>query len=281
MKIACNYYRETEQLLDENKIDIDYFKYPGLGFHMGIMEDLNAFNDFCGQVTEKRPILLHGLYPAPHDLSSNSLQEVFNDDIVNRLISMTKTPGLSFHSALTILPTDISFEKSLDIIIKNAIYIKEKYSHLEFISIENCDSIIWGDLIKPEVITQLINESGCEFLLDISHAYCASRWLGVSFFDYLKRLPLDKTVEIHINGWVETNNSIMCHTKINSDAYKALEFILEYCRPGIITVEYGRHNDRIGAGIPVMSLVNINKQAKDEIEEQIYKIQGICIKRNI
>lgn len=80
MKIACNYYQETEQLFDENRIDIDYFKYSGLGFQMGIM-DLNDFNNFCNQLTEKRPILLHGLYPAPHDLSSISLQEDFNDDI--------------------------------------------------------------------------------------------------------------------------------------------------------------------------------------------------------
>lgn len=281
MKIACNYYRETEQLLDENKIDIDYFKYPGLGFQMGIMEDLNAFYSFCKRVTEKRPILLHGLHPAPHDLSLPSLQDKFNDDITKKLIYMTKTPGLSFHPALSKLPTDIPFNKTLDIIISNAKFIKEKYRNLKFVSLENCDNIRWRDLIKPEVITQLINESGCEFLLDISHAYCASRWLDIPFFDYLKRLPLNRTVEIHINGWVETQNSIMCHTKINNDGYYALEFILGYCTPSIITVEYGRHNDRLGAGVPVMSLEHINEQAKDEIEEQIYKIREICIKRNI
>lgn len=281
MKIACNYYQETEQLLDENKIDIDYFKYPGLGFQMGIMEDIDTFNNFCNRVTEKRPILLHGLYPVPHDLSSLSLQEEFNDDMTKRLICMTKTPGLSFHPALSKLSADIPFEKIFDIIIKNARFIKEKYADMKFVSLENCDNIQWGDLLKPEIIARLLNESGCEFLLDISHAFCASRWLGVSFFDYLKRLPLDKTVEIHINGWVVAQDSVMCHTKINNDGYRALEFALEYCRPDIITVEYGRHNDRIGAGVPVMSLEHINEQAKDEIEEQINKIREICAKRNI
>lgn len=281
MKIACNYYQETEQLFDENKIDIDYFKYPGLGFQMEIMENLTAFDNFCKRVTEKRPILLHGLYPLPHDLSSLSLQEKFNNEITKRLINMTKTPGLSFHPALSKMPADIPFNKTLDIIIQNARFIKERYEDLKYVSLENCDNIQWGDLLKPEIITQLINESGCEFLLDISHAYCASRWLGISFFDYLKRLPLDKTVEIHINGWVATQDSVMCHTKINNDGYHALEFALEYCRPYIITVEYGRHNDRIGAGVPVMSLEHINEQAKDEIEEQIYKIREICIKRSI
>ncbi len=59
-------------------------------------------------------------------------------------------------------------------------YIKEKFKNLKFVSLENCDSIRWGDLLKPE----------------------------------------------------------------------------------IITIEYGRHNDRIGAGVPVMSLEHINEQAK-------------------
>ncbi|NLA84267.1 MAG: DUF692 family protein [Clostridiales bacterium] len=281
MKIACNYYRETEELFYENKIDIDYFKYPGVGFQLGIMKDLNAFNDFCSRVTKKRPILLHGLYPAPHDLSSISLQKDFNDEIADRLIRVTKTPGLSFHPALSELPADIPFNKTLDIIINNAKYLKEKYDYMQFVSVENCDSANWGDLIKPEVISQIINESGCDFLLDISHAFCASRLLNISLFDYLKRLPLDKTVEIHINGWVERNNSVMCHTKINRDGYRALEFVLEYCIPDIITVEYGRHNDKIGAGVPLMSLENINEQAKEEIEEQICKVREICIKRNI
>jgi len=48
MKIACNYYQETEQLFDENRIDIDYFKYSGLGFQMGIMEtnyELSSIKD--------------------------------------------------------------------------------------------------------------------------------------------------------------------------------------------------------------------------------------------
>jgi len=281
MKIACNYYKETEQLLDENRIDIDYFKYPGLGFQMKIMEDLDAFESFCNRVTEKRPILLHGLYPAPHDLSSPSLLKDFDYDITGKLIQITKTPGLSFHSALEKVPTEISFNNTLDTIIQNAGYIKERYADLDFISIENADSPRWGDLLKPEIITRIITESGCGFLFDISHAYCASKWLNTPFFDYIKQLPLEKITEIHINGWHETQDDIMCHTKINDEGYKALEFILEYCRPEVITIEYGRPNDRMGAGIPVLSEEQINEQAKDEIEEQVYKIREICSRTKI
>jgi len=159
MKIGCNYLLETEKLFDEGSINLDYFKYPGLGFQMGIMKDIDAFENFCNKLTAKRPILLHGLYPAPHNLISTTLQVDFDDITANRLIKMTKTPGLSFHPALSKLPDDDPFRKKFKTIIDNAIFIKEKYADMDFISLENCDNIQWGDLIKPEVITELLNET--------------------------------------------------------------------------------------------------------------------------
>ena len=88
-------------------------------------------------------------------------------------------------------------------------------------------------------------------------------------------LPLEKTVEIHINGWVENENGLMSHTKINDEAYQALREVLNYCQPKYITVEYGRSDDRIGASCPVISPDRINDDAKSEILEQITKIQEI------
>ncbi|MHB1153897.1 MAG: multinuclear nonheme iron-dependent oxidase [Eubacteriales bacterium] len=276
MKIACNYYTETEQLFDEGRIDIDYFKYPGLGFQMSLMENLDAFENFCDKLTLKRPVLLHGLYPAPHDLSSRTLQQSYNDEKANRLIKMTNTPGLSFHPALSKLPDDVPFDDIYATIAANAKFIKEKYADMEFVSIENTDNIQWRDLIDPQVIKKMLDETCCDFLLDISHAYCAAKHLCINFYDYLKKLPLEKTIEIHINGWVETESDIMSHTKTHDAAYGALQEVLGYCSPKIVTVEYGRHNDRIGAGVPVLSLNHINEQAKYEIEEQIYRIRKIC-----
>ena len=275
MKIACNYYLETEQLFDEGSIDLDYFKYPGEGFHMGIMDDLDVFEAFCDNLTAKRPILLHGVYPAPHDLASPSLQANFNDKIVNRLIKITKTPGLSFHPTLSQLPNDVPFVKTLGTIIDNAVFIKEKYSDMDFVAIENVDTIRWGDLIKPENITQLINETECDFLLDIGHAFCASRAIGEDFRTYLSKLPLQKVSEIHINGWVETDNDIMGHLKINDLGYQILKELLNECSPQIITIEYGRDYDRIGLGCPLMAPDKINDDAKKEIVEQISKIKKL------
>ena len=82
MKLACNYCLEVEKLFDEKRIDIDYFKYPALVFQMKIMENFDIFENFCEKLTKKLPILLHGLYPAPHDLSSPALINDFDFDTV-------------------------------------------------------------------------------------------------------------------------------------------------------------------------------------------------------
>jgi len=276
VKLACNYYLETEKLFDAGIISLDYFKYPGVGFHMDIMQDLDDFENFCNKLTVKRPILLHGLYPAPHDLSSPTFQADFNDDAVNRLLKMTKTPGISLHMMLSRLPKDVPFAKILGTIIENAAFLKEKYSDMDFVALENFDHLDrYGDLVKPETIKSLIAETGCDFVLDISHAYYASRGLCMDFHDYLRKLPLEKVVEIHINGWIENQNGLMSHTIINEEAYQALKEVLNSCKPKIITVEYGRADDRIGAGSPIMSQDKINPDAEKEIIEQINRIGEI------
>jgi uncharacterized protein (UPF0276 family) len=273
MKLACNYYLETEKLFDEGKIELDYFKYPAVGFHMDILKDLDVFEAFCDKLTSKRPVLLHGLYPPPYDLASPAFQADFNSESVNRLLKMTKTPGISLHAMLSRLPEGADFENIFSTVAANARFLKEKYGAMDFVALENFDHVDrYGDIVKPEFINRLLDESGCDFVLDISHAYYASRGLCVGFHDYLRKLPLEKVVEIHINGWIENKNGLMSHIKIYEEAYQALREVLQHCAPKIITVEYGRADDKISAGCPVISPDKINPDAEKEIAEQMNRI---------
>lgn len=277
MKLACNYYPETEKLVQTGKIDIDYFKFPALGFQMSVMENMLEFEKFTSKVTKIRPILLHGLYPAPHDLSSPTFIDDFDSDTVNQLIKLTQTPGISLHPSLS--NNDETPEKQLvDTIIKNIYYLRKNYSDMDFISIENVDSFRHGTLIKPEVFSEIINQTQCAFILDISHAYCSARLTGEDFRKYLSRLPLKQIYEIHINGWIEKGDNIMCHTKINETGYIILKELLDCCEPKIITIEYGRHNDRIDSGCPVMLPDTLNPDAENEIIEQVNKIKEVINK---
>lgn len=246
MKLACNYCPEAELLVREGRIDVDYFKFPALEYQVGLLHDLNAFEEFAAQVAALRPILLHGLYPD-----------------MDRLVAASKTPGLSFHPELD--------KCAADDIIACIQSLQKTYAHLDFVSVENSGAIE----AQPLTLSEIVRRSGSTFLLDISHAYCTSRRLGLDIWDYLSKLPLDRIYEIHINGWIEKGGDIMCHVKTNEAGYQILKELLSVCEPQIITVEYGRENDRIGCGCPVLRPGEMNAAAMEEIVEQVERIRKI------
>jgi hypothetical protein len=248
MQLACNYYPETEALVREGKIDIDYFNFPALGYQVDVLRGADAFAPFAERITPLRPILLHGVYPD-----------------MDRLVALSKTPGVSFH------PNADPIGDAVQALRR----VRETYAHMDFVSVENMPSLRFGELIKPEVITEMAERSGCDFLLDISHAYCASRALGEGFRAYLSKLPLERVSEIHINGWAEKDGGIMCHVKINEAGYEILKELLTACQPKIITIEYGRDDDRIGCGCPVMRPGEMNERAMEEIIEQVRRVREI------
>ena len=239
MQLACNYCPEVELLVREGKIDLDYFKFPALNYQVPLLHNTDAFEVFAERVSALRPILLHGIYPE-----------------MDRLIHACKTPGLSFHP---------------DGAIDSICALQKKYAYLDFISIENSGAIE----LQPLVLSEIVRQSGCTFLLDVSHAYCASRRLGMDFWAYLSQLPLDRVYEIHLNGWIEKDGGIMCHVKINEAGYAILKELLTICEPKIITIEYGREDDRLGCGCPIIHPGEINERAMEEIVEQVTRIRKI------
>jgi len=247
MKLACNYYPETEALVREGRIGIDYFKFPALGYQLDMLKDAEAFAGFIERVSAVRPMLLHGLYPD-----------------MERLIARSGTPGISFHPSAG--KTKLNTETVVGIIR----FLKESYGHLEFISVENS-----GDFIEanPQLLSEIVYQSGCSLLLDVSHAWCAARRLGLDFLDYLAKLPLDRVHEIHINGWVEKGGDIMCHVKIHEQGYAILKALLPVCRPKIVTIEYGRDDDRLGCGCPILRPGELNAAAMEEIVEQVERVK--------
>ena len=91
-------------------------------------------------------------------------------------------------------------------------------------------------------------------MIDISHAYCAAIARGENIRDYLQRLPLSRVYELHIKGWAVNEKGIMSHIKIHDECYELLKELIDLCKPEIITIEYGRSNDKIGTGIPLASI---------------------------
>lgn len=273
MKLACNYYEETEELVKANLIDIDYFKFPSFGFHASILNDLDLYERFLCEKKQIKPFLIHGLYPSPHNLCSLNFKEELRIDIIQKILEQSKTPGISLH--FDGAEENSSQEDIIKIAVDNLLYLKERFKEVDFIAIENVEKSRSPFMSDPEIISQVVKEADINFLLDISHAIWASNHRKEDFMAYLNRLPLDKIYEIHINGWAEKDGDLMCHIKIGDEGYEILQYLLSKCSPKIITLEYGRHNNRIGLGCPIMKPDCINDEAKDEIIEQVNRLREL------
>lgn len=275
IKLACNYYCETEELVMDNKIEIDYFKFPSLGFQMNILKDygLKEFERSIKEIRKIKPVLYHGLMPSPCNVCSPNFKDELRIDIIQRIVDMTGTPGISLH-----LDGDdamVSQDELIRIVVDNVVFLKSQFPGLKFISLENAEKSKSMHVANPDVISEIIRQADVNFLLDISHAFWTANYVGENLLEYLHKLPLEKIYEIHINGWEEKDGDIMSHIKINEMGYRLLEHILDYSEPKIVTLEYGRSNDRIGIGCPILSPDSVSNEAKDEISEQILRLRDI------
>lgn len=278
MKIACNYYPEVEQLLNENIIDLDYVKFPSIGKQCQIFNNgnLSEFEKWLKEKNTICPIMIHGLGPTFDQIGSENFKGWLNQSIAKTMINASGLNGISLH--LCGVNTSYSREQNKKIILDNIRFLKELFPDIEFLEFENVDGNPFrnrdkfGVCIEPDFIHEIIHEAKVNFLLDISHAYCSAKCLGMDLYEYIDRLPLDKVWEIHINGWADTGTDIMAHIKITEEAYIILDYVLDKCTPEIITIEYGREDDRINLGTPVITNI-INDRVKDEIIEQVNRIR--------
>lgn len=273
--LGCNYHEETEELVKKGKIDIDFYKFPSLGYQMDVFwsPELMEFKELMKRLQQSKPVYLHGLNPSLHNIGSETFIQDLDVNIVKELIQICDLKGISVH--LDGCEQQITKDKLVKRIRKNISYLKSEFNELQFISLENVNLIRSPHVSEPDIISEVIRTSEADFLLDISHAFIAARNYNMSAREYMKKLPLDRVYEIHINGWEEKDSDIMSHTKINGIAYELLDEVLQLSTPKLVTIEYGRYDDRINCGCPVMQDKTINTRAMDEIVEQVEKVRHI------
>jgi uncharacterized protein (UPF0276 family) len=248
---------------------------------MEIIDEPNLlkFESWIKEMNMLCPVMMHGLYPTSPNIGSKTFIEDIDINLSKKLIALTGVNGVSLH--LTGVDISMSDSKNKETFLKNIYYLKKQFYNADFVSFENMDGNPFmsqnkfGICIDPDFISEIILETDSDFLLDISHAYCSAKAIQMDFHEYLNRLPLKKIYEIHINGWIELENDILAHTKINETGYQILQSILAKCTPKIVTIEYGRGNTRNGINIPLLLPNQINNDAKKEIIEQVVRLRNL------
>jgi uncharacterized protein (UPF0276 family) len=101
----------------------------------------------------------------------------------------------------------------------------------------------------PAFIAGVVEESGCNLLLDLAHARVAAHYQREPVRDYLARLPLDRLVEIHVSGPrpgpYPDGRLIDAHQPMLEVDYDLLAWVLAHSRPQAVTLEYSKDRAQI------------------------------------
>lgn len=261
MNIGCNWSKALKVLLEKEKVKIDYIKTGAYGM----------FNEEFAQMRSMRPILLHGLGYFEH--TGMKEMEIIDFNLANRLIKECNSPHYGIH--LSIENSDMHLgmtDEDIHSHMSKQIQIFKKNIKVPLLLENTPDSP--QDRVKfdhypyvmPEQLNRLFIENDVSFLLDLTHAKITAKYRGWDIHDYILQLPLNRVVEIHVNGSGYDKEGLPAdtHQALEEEDYKLLEWVLNYANPLIVTLEYN--------GVEAES----NDIIMHSLEEQLNKIQEIC-----
>ena len=233
MKFAVNYSTAAKELLKKKKIDVDLFKCPDWA------PVINA-------ASALRPVYIHfdigvGLGQVDH-LDQGQILD---------LVQRTATPHLNCHLNA---PANYSPQNTSDRIHLRDTWLKELEALHSLagdlpIAAENLPLQPYRSGFNisadPELIDSVIRQSGCELLLDLSHARITAFNLGISAEEYIRGLPTDLLRELHITGLKFYHGFLQDHFELTDEdfayaAWAQAQIIQGAWRtPEIVALEYG------------------------------------------
>jgi len=149
----------------------------------------------------------------------------------------------------TTAPTDRS--KLIDAMLADIAQLSERFG-AKTVILENMPWAPWPPhkipqpVLLPEVICQVIRQTGCGLVLDIAHASIAARHLGMDAREYLRQLPTDRICEVHVSGTsLLPNGEWDDHYALTPSDLQLTEWAIHRMRAGgwpsgwVMTFEYG------------------------------------------
>jgi uncharacterized protein (UPF0276 family) len=267
MQLAVNISAPAERLLEQGRIDFDFFKLP-------------AWPDLLRGPARKRPAYVHFPLKAGSgiaDAFDTETNQPAHWDTINALLEISQTPHVNVHLAPRlgdcpeIDPVALdpaSIEKVTTNLLRDVNSVTRRFGPQRVIveGIYDHQLTYLHQALLPQVIRRVVEETGCGFLLDLSHARLAARCLGIDPYDYLNQLPTAQLREIHVTGiqlfderWIgrlrQTNadmskvlrfaGALMDHLPMIQEDWVFFTWAMEQIRqrnwaaPWVVTFEYG------------------------------------------
>ena len=242
MSFALNYSRCAAKLLDAGAIQVALFKCP-------------EWPDLIAEVLKRGPCYPHFAF-----LAGRGHVQKADWSQVHRLMDLTDAPHLNLHlgpcvtdfPSLALDSTDPRDRGPLVAAMTRDVLFAQREFPPERIALEN---VMWDPLppwqiplwaLRPEVIREVVETTGCRLLLDVSHAGISARRLGMTAEEYILSLPVERLSEMHFSGTRLCEDGLWRdHHPMSDDDWRLAEWALgrihggAWPAPRIIAFEYG------------------------------------------
>jgi len=239
MKFAINYSPTAAELLRKGQIELDYFKTP-------------PWPDMIADAEVLRPIMVH------FNLKAGSLEEP-NWGEIEHYLATTDTAYVNTHLGIGVkemphIPPHESpdaaqhqevFERFCANTQKLCDYFGSERVITENVPYRINEHTTLRVSVEPEIINQVVETTGCGFLLDVSHARISAHYLGIEAHEYIESLPVQQLRELHFTGIHNWDGYLMDHLSILDDDWPWLDWVLNKINSGIwggahmLAFEYG------------------------------------------
>jgi len=238
---AINYSPQAATLCAGGAIAPDRFKCP-------------PWPDLIADASQHGPVYIH------FDLRADALtNRTLDFEAIARMCDATGTPYVNLHLSpdrehFPGVPHDTTAAHHVaaitDAMLEGVWPVVERFG-ADRVILENLP--YYGGLhnglrpaAEPRVVRRIVEETGCGFLLDISHGRLAARHMGMDERDYLAQLPGEHLRELHVTGIGQDRTGHVCdHLGLADDDWVFVDWVLEriqagiWAQPWIMAFEYG------------------------------------------
>jgi len=236
VELSVNYSLELAELLRDGRVHVDRIKCPD-------------WPDMIATARQIRPIYVH--FPLDAGSPTGRPANFAAADVMAR---ETDTPYVNLHLVAyrRDFPDDDDESQTSAVIAQMLADVAAavEVAGRERVILENIPYFgpageFHRASVDSAVISRIVHETGCGFLLDISHARIAAHYLNVDAHDYITQLPLDRLAELHITGVRQHNARLADHMDLSDEDWRWAELAMQNIRAGdwptpwTVALEYG------------------------------------------
>lgn len=242
MEFAINYSPQAADLWQSGAIQIERFKCASDWPHLIPLARAHG------------PVYIHfTLRTDPGEIRALDV------DAVNALCAETDTPTVNLHlmqghddfTGMDNMTTDPADRAAIYDYVLSAVQLAVERFGRERVIVENIP--FYGEqgrakrpVVEPDLIRQIVEQTGVGFLLDISHARMSAYNLRMDAYAYLEQLPGEVMRELHVTGIGLSREGRLCdHLGLTDADWPFYEWVLDrimsgvWAAPWMVAFEYG------------------------------------------